>query len=179
MKTVAIMLLGVFTLAADPEFNKDGELVRPKDYREWIFLSSGVGMTYGTGGGLPFGNVFVEPSAYRKFVDTGKWPDKTIFALEIRQPATEGSINKGGQYQTSLIAVEAAVKDTARFPDGWGYFAFNGSAATAKVLGPAAGCNACHSKNAAVEHTFVQFYPTLLEIARAKGTLNPSYTDKK
>jgi len=26
-----------------------------------------------------------------------------------------------------------------------------------------------------VEHTFVQFYPTLLEIAKVKGTLNPSY----
>jgi hypothetical protein len=47
-------------------------------------------------------------------------------------------------------------------------------------LGASAGCNACHSKNAAVEHTFVQFYPTLLEIAKAKGTLNPSYKpDKK
>jgi len=154
--------------------------VRPKNYREWIFLSSGVGMNYGSGG-LPFGNVFVEPSAYRKFVETGKWPDKSIFALEIRQPATEGSINKGGQYQTSLLALEAAVKDTARFKDGWGYFGFNGNAASAKVFGAEAGCNSCHSTNAAVEHTFVQFYPTLLEIAIAKGTLNPSYkpSDKK
>jgi hypothetical protein len=73
------------------------------------------------------------------------------------------------------------VKDTARFKDGWGYFAFNGNVTAAKVLGPEAGCNACHSANAAVEHTFVQFYPTLLEIAIAKGTLNPSYKppDKK
>jgi hypothetical protein len=174
MKAVTLFLLTVIALAADPEFNKDGELVRPKNYREWIFLSSGLGMTYSTGG-LPFGNVFVEPSAYRKFTETGRWPDKAIFALELRQPATEGSINKGGQYQTSLLGVEFAVKDTARFQDGWGYFGFNGSAATAKVFGPEAGCNACHSKNAAVEHSFVQFYPTLLEIAKAKGTLNPSY----
>src|SRR5579862_2102643 len=146
MKTIIFILLAVLALGADPEFNKDGELVRPKNYREWIFLSSGVGMNYGTGP-LPFGNVFAEPSAYRKFVETGKWPDKSIFALEIRQPATEGSINKGGQYQTSLISVEFAVKDTARFPDGWGYFAFNGNATTAKVLGASAGCNACHSQN--------------------------------
>ena len=174
MKTIALFMLAVLALGADPEFNKDGELVRPKNYREWIFLSSGVGMNYGSGG-LPFGNVFVEPSAYRKFVETGKWPDKSIFALEVRKPATEGSINKGGQYQTSLLNLEAAVKDTARFKDGWGYFGFNGNAASAKVFGAEAGCNACHSTNAAVEHTFVQFYPTLLEIAIAKGTLNPSY----
>lgn len=175
MKTVALFLIAVLAMAADPEFNNNGELVRPKNYREWIFLSSGIGMSYGTGTGMPFGNVFVEPSAYRKFVETGKWPDKTIFALELRQPATEGSINKAGQYQTSLIALEAAVKDTARFPDGWGYFGFNGSAASAKAFGESAGCNACHKQNAAVEHSFVQFYPTLLEIAKAKGTLNPSY----
>jgi len=174
MKTATFLLLTVLALGADPEFNKDGELVRPKNYREWIFLSSGLGMNYGTGG-LPFGNVFVEPSAYRKFVETGKWPDKSIFALEIRQAATEGSIVKAGQYQTGLLGVEFAVKDTARFPDGWGYFGFNGNATSAQVIGAEAGCNACHSKNAAVEHTFVQFYPTLLEIAIAKGTLNPSY----
>jgi hypothetical protein len=174
MKAITFVLLAGLAWAADPEFDKNGELVRPKNYREWIFLSSGVGMSYGTGG-LPFGNVFAEPSAYRKFTETGKWPDKSIFVLELRQPATEGSINKGGQYQTSLLGVEAAVKDTARFKDSWGYFGFNGAAATAKVFGAEAGCNACHSKNAAVEHTFVQFYPTLLEIAKAKGTLNPSY----
>jgi len=174
MKMLAFVLLASVALAADPEFDKNGDLVRPKTYREWIFLSSGVGMNYGTGG-LPFGNVFVEPSAYRKFTETGKWQDKSIFALEIRQPATDGSINKGGQYQTNLLAVEFAVKDVKRFADEWGYFGFNGTAATAKVFGESAGCNACHSKNAAVEHTFVQFYPTLLEIATAKGTLNKSY----
>jgi hypothetical protein len=174
MKTITFVLFAVLALGADPEFNKDGELVRPKNYREWIFLSSGLGMNYGTGG-LPFGNVFAEPSAYRKFTETGKWPDKSIFALEIRQAATEGSIVKGGQYQTGLLGVEFAVKDTARFPDGWGYFGFSGNATSAKVIGAEAGCNACHSKNAAVEHTFVQFYPTLLEIAIAKKTLNPSY----
>lgn len=135
MKTVALFSLAVLALGADPEFNKDGELVRPKNYREWIFLSSGVGMSYTTGN-LPFTNVFVEPSAYRKFTETGRWPDKSIFALELRQPATEGSINKGGQYQTSFLRGEFAVKDTARFPDGWGYFGFEGSAATAKFSAP-------------------------------------------
>lgn len=174
MKTISLFLLAGLAWAADPEFTKDGDLVRPKNYREWIFLSAGVGMSYGAGKD-PFTNVFVEPSAYRKFVETGRWPEKSIFALEIRKPATEGSINKGGQYQTDFIAVEFSVKDTPRFPDGWGYFGFDGKAASAKVFGASAGCNACHSKNAAVEHTFVQFYPTLLEIARAKGTLNPSY----
>ena len=36
-------------------------------------------------------------------------------------------------------------------------------------------CYSCHSEHAAVDTTFVQFYPTLLPIARSKGTLSASY----
>jgi hypothetical protein len=38
-----------------------------------------------------------------------------------------------------------------------------------------AACYSCHSQHAAVDTTFVQFYPTLLPIASSKGTLSPSY----
>ena len=30
-----------------PRFTSAGELVRPVNYREWVYLSSGLGMTYG------------------------------------------------------------------------------------------------------------------------------------
>jgi len=36
-------------------------------------------------------------------------------------------------------------------------------------------CVECHTKQTAVERTFVQFYPTLLEVARQKGTLKPGF----
>jgi Cytochrome P460 len=180
MKTITFVLLAVFASGADPEFTADGKLVKPKNYREWIYLSSGLGMQYSEPGATPnpnpnFENVFVEPSAYRKFVETGRWPDKSVFVLEIRNSANKGSINKDGRFQSGIALVEVSVKDVKRFDDEWGYFGFNGSATTASKFEASAGCNACHSKNAAVEHTFVQFYPTLLEIAKAKGTLNQSY----
>jgi acyl carrier protein phosphodiesterase len=38
-----------------------------------------------------------------------------------------------------------------------------------------AACYSCHTQHAAVDTTFVQFYPTLLEIAKKKGTLSPAY----
>jgi len=178
MNTALLLLLA---LAIDPDFTADGQLKKPANYREWVYLSSGLGMTYGDASAPPpanpnFDNVFVEPSAYRKFVETGHWPDKTVLVLEVRRSEGKGSINNGGHYQGGVASVEVAVKDTTRFTDQWGYFGFNGSATTAKQFGESAGCNACHSKNAAVENTFVQFYPTLLEIARAKKTLRPSYT---
>ena len=31
----------------DPRYTSDGQLMRPEKYREWIYLSSGLGMTYG------------------------------------------------------------------------------------------------------------------------------------
>ena len=167
---------------SSPQFTRDNRLVLPKDYRDWIFLASGLGMTYGTpetARGTPetarqqnFDNVFVHPAAYREFVRTGRWPDHTVFVLEVRAAAEKGSINTAGHYQTGVLSIEAEVKDRTRFPDGeWGYFAFGSKADPAAPLPKAQGCQACHSQNGAVESTFVQFYPTLLPIARAKGTL--------
>jgi hypothetical protein len=74
------------------------------------------------------------------------------------------------------------VKD-ARFPDGWAFYNFRlkpESAAMADSVAPLAGkdvasCVECHTKNTAVERTFVQFYPTLLEVARAKGTVKSGF----
>jgi hypothetical protein len=38
-----------------------------------------------------------------------------------------------------------------------------------------AACYSCHTDHGAVDTTFVQFYPTLLPIAKAKTTLSPAY----
>jgi hypothetical protein len=117
-----------------------------------------------------FDNVFVHPDAYKAFVDTGKWPDKTMFVLEVRRAASEGSINRGGHFQSELVAVEVEVKDESRFPEKWAFFGFGNSANAGKQF-PKARCLACHSTNGAVDNTFVQFYPTLIDVAKAKGTL--------
>lgn len=51
-----------------------------------------------------FDYVFVGPAAYRQFLKTGHWPERAVFVLEIRNAVTEGSINKGGQFQNGVIA---------------------------------------------------------------------------
>jgi hypothetical protein len=163
-----------------PRYAADGQLMLPSEYREWVFLSSGLGMTYGPpsqhGQMAPaFTNVFVNPAAYRSFLSMGKWPDKTILVLEVRASASRGSINQGGSYQSDLLAVEAEVKDAAKFPaKGWAFFAF-GKSSTGKMLPRTEDCYSCHLEHAAVDNTFVQFYPVLLEIAKQKGTLTPTY----
>ena len=182
-----ILTFAALSLTAFPQaqFNDQNELLFPADYREWIFLSSGVGMTYGPAAPPPgtppaFDNVFVHPASWAKFKESGVWPEGTIFVLEIRYSNSKGSINQHGQYQTDVNSIEAAVKDSTRFPQTkWGYFGFGGGIrpqrTAATPLGVNAGCQACHSANGAVEQTFVQFYPTALAIAEKKGTVRSTF----
>jgi hypothetical protein len=168
--------------AAGPRYTAAGELVRPTDFREWSFVTAGLGMTYNEPTGAArtpnFTNVWVNPSSYYAFMKTGQWPDKTMLILEIRASSSEGSINKGGHFQSKLVVVEAAVKDEARFPGKWAYFDFGRDMKPqVQALPVTERCYACHSENAAVDNTFVQFYPTLLEVAERMGTLRPSYTN--
>ncbi len=175
---LAVAALSVSGNAPTPQYTEDGQLVLPERYREWVFLSSGMGMTYGplgTGRRFPrmFDNVFVNPEAYRSFLDTGHWPDKTVFVLEVRYAASHGSINKDGHFQTDVSGVEALVRDEGRFEKKWGFFGFDTRGGqpsrSGRPIGPEAGCLACHTANGAVDGTFVQFYPTLLEVAREEG----------
>jgi hypothetical protein len=169
--------------ADGPKYSSTRELIRPADYREWVYVTSGLGMTYGPAGGngAPprFDNVFVNRDSYRSFLSTGRWPEKTMFILEVRQSEKQVSINNGGETQGAIVAVESAVKDSERFPDTtWGYFSFDGPDGlreTAAPLPTTASCYTCHRNNTAVENTFVQFYPTLMEVARKMGTVKPTY----
>lgn len=179
MSRFAVLLVAgsLSCLMAQPRYTADGQLTLPGDYREWVFLSSGLGMTYqreSAGRPPAFTNVFVNPVAYRAFIATGKWPDKTMLVLEIRASASKGSINQAGSYQSDVLAIESEVKDTAKYPgNGWVFFSF-GKSNTGKLLPRSEDCYGCHLEHGAVDNTFVQFYPVLLEIAKQKGTFRPS-----
>jgi len=166
--------------AQTPAYTGDGGgLLFPGNYREWVYLTSGVDMSYSPNATAMdhsmFDNVFVNPDAYKAFLQTGTWPDKTILVLEVRVAGTKASINKSGHYQTSeLMGREVHVKDESRFPGKWAFFGFDGDGPGKQVPKEAA-CYSCHEQHAAVDTTFVQFYPTLLELAKTKGTLSANY----
>jgi hypothetical protein len=170
MKTiVALALLAAGGLIAQ-QYNKDGELSLP-DYRKWVYLGSGVGMTYtGTvSEEPPFTNVFAEPAAYDAFMKSGTWPDKSVLIAEMRGSDSAVSINQGGRVQTTqLVAVEAEVKDLSK--GGWAFFGFENGAQKGKLFPKTAACYSCHEQHAATDNTFVQFYPTLIEVAKQHGT---------
>lgn len=158
-------------------FTADGKLVFPADYRTWVYLSSGMDMAYSDLPGLAtmhvFDNVFVDRAAYAAFLKTGHWPEGTVMILEVRRGEGKTAINRKGQFQTGVMAREAHVKDK-RYASGWAFFSFAGEAAA----GPhpqTSDCNQCHEQHAAVDTTFVQFYPTLMPVAKAMNTFSPAW----
>lgn len=160
-----------------PQYTNGGELVRPQSYREWVFISAGFRLSNypSPAEGATFTNVFVTPSAYRQFMATGNWPDKTILVEEKRTSSNKGSLNKAAQFQTDLVGISVKVKDVGRFPDKWAYFSFDSSATTAHA-NPKAMCLECHHEHGAVDTTYVQFYPTLKPVAQKFGTLHDAGT---
>ena len=164
-----VLLSGAGNQEPGPHYTADGSLILPADYREWVFLSSGLDMSYTEAPAMPgasvFDNVFVDPAAWAAFKTSGHWPDKTVFVMENRGANSNGSINKHGHYQTTeLMGLEFHVRDNSRFKGSWGFFASNGTS-VASLLPAEAPCYSCHQAHGAVDTTFTQFYPTAKPIA--------------
>lgn len=168
------------TSRESPEYTADGQLRLPEHYREWVWLSSDF-LTASDPANMQagehrlFNNFFVNPEAYKAFLQTGTWPDKTMLVVEQRAAEDMGSNpNHKGMSQSSVIGIDMHVKDEARFPEKWAFFDFKGST-TACMMPLTARCYSCHAARGAVDTTFVQFYPTLLPIAKNKDTLGAMY----
>jgi len=167
------------TASNAPAYTGDGNLLAPANYREWIYLTSGIDMSYiAQPAGAPppahstFDNVFVNPESYRAFLATGTWPDKTIMVLEARSAENPVSINKRGHTQsTEILGTEIHVKDRGT----WAFYDLPANTTIATLIPRPAGCYTCHEAHGAVDTTFVQFYPTLFPLARQKHTLSEEY----
>jgi hypothetical protein len=184
----AIAAAGVLAAAAGSHaqgqaaarYTADGKLEFPKDYRTWIYLSTGLDMSYlplpaSMMGHHMFDSVFVDPASYAAFEKTGTWPDGAVFVLEVRGAQEKGSINTSGQYQSTVVmGRETHVKDK-RFASGWAFFPFGTGEGPAPALPQGSDCNKCHEAHGAVDTTMVQFYPTLLPVAQAHKTLSAAY----
>ncbi len=168
-KGIALALLIVGGVAAQ-QFTKTGDLALP-DYRKWVYLGSGLGMSYTEANheNPAFTNVFAEPKAYDAYMKTGLWPDKTVLVAEMVPSATNLSINKSGRAQVGLPTdIEVEVKDASK--GGWAFYGFPKGAQTGKLFPRSIPCYSCHEEHAAVDNTFVQFYPKLIAVAKQHGT---------
>ncbi|HEY2011002.1 MAG TPA: cytochrome P460 family protein [Rhizomicrobium sp.] len=180
-KILGGLLLAAGVALAAPQYPGDDKMAVPADYRDWVFLTSSLDLNYSTASEPGPGqmhmldNVFVNQEAYKAFLRTGTWPEQTVLVKENRIAESAGTLSKSGRFQTGVMNLEIHVKDSARFPGGWAFFVSSDGKAAGKLMPQTANCYSCHKDHGAVDTTFVQFYPTLLGIARDKGTLSASY----
>ena len=169
---ITIALLAAAALQAqtlDPRFTDDNQLLRPNDFREWVFVGSSLAMSYDKEASTEeehptFHNIYINPESYREHKTTGRFPERTILAMELFTPGSQESINRRGHFEDRSVGLEAAVKDSARFAESWAYFSFDlpdGKRADSAKAFPKAQCWSCHDEHAASDNVFTQFYPVL------------------
>jgi len=172
----AVLNAGAPADEAAPGYTDSGQLKFPANFRTWVYLTTGFNMSYvaTSSNSDTFDNVFVNPTAYAAFLATGTWPDKTVLVLEARRGVPKSSIDRTGASQGGRVGLEVHVKDVGRFKGGWAFFDFAGDG-PGQLLPQTLSCYTCHAEHAAVDTTFVQFYPTLKPIAAQHHTLSAAY----
>jgi len=178
LSALMLVLAGVGRLTgqenAAARFEGRDTLLRPQNYREWIFVGSSLGLQYAKNPEAPprqpelYHNVYINPSSYREFSRTGKFPEGTVMVLELASSDVKKEPGLQGSYQKDYKALEASVKDSKRFTNGWAYFSFSGSNGQIKdTAQPFADsdCWSCHHQKAATDNVFTQFYPVLRAVA--------------
>jgi hypothetical protein len=161
---------------AQPEYDKDGRLLRPRGFEKWVVVGTSIGLGYLDGDKEPpkgpgiFHNVYLQPEAFDHFVSTGEFPDQTVFVVTNNEPLpakTKGTVSRTGFVAATPSGLEVAVKDSKKYSDGWGYFLFDrkpDGLATALAQNK---CYDCHAEHGAEDNVFTQFYSVLTD-AREK-----------
>jgi len=155
-------------------FGGGDTLLRPEGYRDWISVGpsakphgSGIDRGVASGTRTPPPSVYINPSGYREYAKTGRFPEGTVMIWEStnREPETADRPHK----ESPVLL--ASVKDRTRFDGGWGFFDFTGLGGSmtsqAKPLPESSGCRTCHQRDAATDLVFTQFYPALQSARRA------------
>jgi hypothetical protein len=145
----------------------DGNLRKPADLDNWVFLGTSLGMGYNPGSfnaAQPgqFQVVLMEPNAYRHFVKHRSYAPGSMFLLSFYDSdKQQRSINQSGFTQADLTNFEIHLIDPARGKDGRVFYMFGGNDTEGHAMPPGNGCVSCHNKHGAFDGTFAQFYPTL------------------
>lgn len=163
-------------------YTDDGELIRPEDYRTWVFVGAPLtpnDMNEGGAAFPEFHNVYIDPGAYEEYKQTGEFRDGTVFMKELVSVGAKSSFSGNGYFEGEYVGVEAMVKSKARYPEipgNWGFFRFTdeeaareGRLGNLKRTAPnvATSCVACHAAGAQ-DRIFTQHYPVLRAARNAK-----------
>jgi hypothetical protein len=153
-----------------PSFDKAGNLIRPDtSYREWVYVGTPLTPNDLNPPEAPFPdfhNVYIHPDDLDHYKRTGKFQDGTVLMKELVSVGSKRAVSGKGYFMGEFMGLEATIKDSKRFPDepgNWAYFSFGHEYPLADKAEkfPAAACNACHETSAADDFVFTQYYPVL------------------
>jgi len=109
-----------------PQFTDQKELLLPDTYRQWVSVPGETrpdcapSATFAARKHSFIDHIYIEPSAYKYYLENGDWPDKAVIVMEVRKPRQERSTARSSP--SKLVALEVAVKDETD-SDHWSYFA--------------------------------------------------------
>jgi len=181
---VALLLAGcsLRTNAPAPAklvFNDKGEAALPRGYRSWVHAYTAwepiteslldLRLTQTP----EFHNVYVEPTAYKTFMETGQWPEGTLLVKEFSFTSTDQENCDGPPaylcnawfgkviFQHGYTGIALMLKDTKRYPSeagGWAYFSYGHQEPPYKPFAPVherARCAQCHIDRAGPGQDYV------------------------
>jgi hypothetical protein len=156
--------------AAPVEFTADGKLKQPVGYRKWVYVGEVItpnDMNDGEASFPEFHSVYMDPESYAGYEKTGKFRDGTVLIKELSSVGAKEAPSGKGYFQGELTGLEAAIKDSKRFkdePGNWAYFSFGHKypLKTEIAKQAVASCNQCHQDNAGkTDWVFSKYYPVL------------------
>ena len=155
--------------AALMEFTADGKLKQPVGYRKWVYVGEVVtpnDMNDGEASFPEFHSVYMDPDSFAHYEKTGKYRDGTVFIKELSSVGSKKAASGNGYFQGEITGLEAEIKDSKRFkdePGNWAYFSFGHKYPLKKEASKnaVAACNQCHQDNAKKDWVFSQYYPVL------------------
>lgn len=157
------------------EFTADGKAKQPVGYRKWVYIGTPLtpnDMNDGEAAFPEFHNVYMDPDSFAHVEKTGNYRDGTVLVKELVSVGSKEQTSGKGYFQGDFIGLEVSVKDSKRFPNepgNWAYFSF-GHKYPLKAEAPmaaTASCNSCHEKNA-TNFVFSDVYPVLGSVLKAK-----------
>ena len=159
------------------EFTPDGKLKRPVGYRRWVYVGTPITPNELNGGEAPFPDyhaVYIDPESYAHYEKTGEFRDGTVMIKELVGIGAKEAASGKGYFMGDFIGLETSVKDSKRFkdePGNWAYFTFGHHYPLKEEATKqnAAACNACHQTSAAKDYVFSQYYPVLRAAAPHSG----------
>ena len=166
-----------------PTFNDNGELLRPDvSYREWVYVGTPLTpneLNPPEANFPEFHNVYIHPSDFDHWKRNGRFPEGTVLVKELVTVGATAATSGIGYFMGEYIGLETTIKDSVRYPDepgNWAYFSFGHSYPLADTAAPfpAAACNSCHLAAAADDWVFTQYYPVL---RAAKGATSGRVMD--